>query len=81
MSSRVEALQKVDEGKGTFLFFVGAKPGARVVELLPGLVQAAVAGVPAVKWRLELADHYRRGAARTGQRPVPRRCSAQSLIR
>jgi glycyl-tRNA synthetase beta chain len=44
--STVEALQKLDEGKGTFLFFVGTKPGARAVELLPGLVQAAVDALP-----------------------------------
>ena len=44
--SSVEALQKLDEGKGTFLFFVGTKPGARAVELLPGLVQAALDALP-----------------------------------
>jgi glycyl-tRNA synthetase beta chain len=44
--STVEALQKLDEGKGTFLFFVGTKPGARAVELLPGLVQAALDALP-----------------------------------
>ena len=42
----VEALQKLDEGKGTFLFFVDTRPGARAVELLPGLVQAAVDALP-----------------------------------
>jgi glycyl-tRNA synthetase beta chain len=42
----VEALQTLDEGKGTFLFFVGTKPGARAVELLPGLVQAALDALP-----------------------------------
>ncbi len=44
--STVEALQKLDEGKGTFLFFVGTKPGARALELLPGLVQAALDALP-----------------------------------
>ena len=44
--STVEALQKLDEGKGTFLFFLGTKPGARAVELLPGLVQAALDALP-----------------------------------
>ena len=44
--STVEALQKFDEGKGTFLFFLGTKPGARAVELLPGLVQAALDALP-----------------------------------
>ena len=45
-ASTVEALQKLDEGKGTFLFFVGTKPGARAVALLPGLVQAALDALP-----------------------------------
>jgi glycyl-tRNA synthetase beta chain len=44
--STVAALQKLDEGKGTFVFFVGTKPGARAVELLPGLVQAALDALP-----------------------------------
>jgi glycyl-tRNA synthetase beta chain len=44
--STVEALQKLDEGKGTFLFFVGTKPGARAQQLLPGLVQAALDALP-----------------------------------
>jgi len=45
-ASTVEALHKLDEGKGTFLFFVGTKPGARAVALLPGLVQAALDALP-----------------------------------
>jgi glycyl-tRNA synthetase beta chain len=44
--STVEALEKLDEGKGTFLFFVGTKPGARAVELLPGLARAALDALP-----------------------------------
>src|SRR2546429_5744353 len=34
----LEALQRLDEGKGTFLFFLGTKAGERAVVLLPGLV-------------------------------------------
>ena len=36
----VDALQKLDEGKGTFLFFIGTKAGAAATELLPSIVQA-----------------------------------------
>jgi glycyl-tRNA synthetase beta chain len=42
----VTALQKLDEGKGTFLFFVGTKPGAAVTELLPQIVQASLDALP-----------------------------------
>jgi len=42
----VRELQKLDEGKGTFLFFVGKKPGERAVELLPGMVQAVLDQLP-----------------------------------
>ena len=45
-ASTVEALHKLDEGKGTFLFFVGTRPGARAVALLPGLVQTALDALP-----------------------------------
>ena len=44
--TQVAALEKLVEGKGTFLFFVGAKPGERAVDLLPALVQAALDGLP-----------------------------------
>lgn len=44
--SSVEALQRLDEGKGTFLFFVGSKPGAPSAQLLPGIVQAALEQLP-----------------------------------
>jgi glycyl-tRNA synthetase beta chain len=44
--STVAALHKLDEGKGTFLFFVGTKPGERAVALLPGLVQTALDALP-----------------------------------
>jgi glycyl-tRNA synthetase beta chain len=42
----VEALERLDEGKGTFLFYVGSKAGERAVDLLPGLVQAALEQLP-----------------------------------
>ena len=42
----VEALQRRDEGKGTFLYFVGIKQGVPAVELLPGLVQSALDALP-----------------------------------
>jgi glycyl-tRNA synthetase beta chain len=42
----VDALQKLDEGKGQFLFFIGRKPGAAVTELLPQIVQTSLDGLP-----------------------------------
>ena len=42
----VEALQRLDEGKGSFLFFVGARPGQAAIALLPGIVQAALDQLP-----------------------------------
>src|SRR5882757_6687531 len=42
----VDALQKLDEGKGSFLFFIGTKPGAAATELLPGIVQASLDALP-----------------------------------
>ena len=42
----VEELQRREEGKGTFLYYVGIKPGAAAVELLPGLVQGALDALP-----------------------------------
>jgi glycyl-tRNA synthetase beta chain len=44
--SSVEALQRLDEGKGTFLFFIGSKPGQLSAQLLPGIVQAALDALP-----------------------------------
>ena len=45
----VEALQKLDEGKGSFLFFVGTRSGSAVVELLPAIVQASLDALPIPK--------------------------------
>ncbi|HEY6517235.1 MAG TPA: glycine--tRNA ligase subunit beta [Steroidobacteraceae bacterium] len=42
----IEELQRRDEGKGTFLYYVGIRPGAAAVELLPGLVQSALDALP-----------------------------------
>jgi glycyl-tRNA synthetase beta chain len=42
----VEELQRREEGKGTFLYYVGVKAGATAVQLLPGLVQSALDALP-----------------------------------
>src|SRR5487761_426699 len=41
-----EALQRREEAKGTFLYYVGVRAGAPAVELLPGLVQGALDALP-----------------------------------
>jgi glycyl-tRNA synthetase beta chain len=45
-SSTVDKLQRLEEGKGSFLFFIGTKPGAAVTELIPGIVKAALEALP-----------------------------------
>jgi len=42
----VEELQRREEPKGTFLYYVGVRPGATAVALLPGLVQGALDALP-----------------------------------
>jgi glycyl-tRNA synthetase beta chain len=42
----VEELQRREEAKGSFLYYVGVKPGAPAVELLPSLVQSALDALP-----------------------------------
>ncbi len=42
----VDALQKLDEGKGSFLFFIGTKPGAAATGLLPQIVQTSLDALP-----------------------------------
>ena len=42
----IEALERIEEGKGTFLYFVGTRAGERTVELLPGLVQSVLDQLP-----------------------------------
>jgi glycyl-tRNA synthetase beta chain len=44
--TKLASLERVTEGKGTFLYFTGTRPGARTVELLPGLLQAALEALP-----------------------------------
>ncbi|HVY81024.1 MAG TPA: glycine--tRNA ligase subunit beta [Steroidobacteraceae bacterium] len=45
----VSELQKLEEGKGQFLFYLGTKPGTDTVALLPGIVQAALDALPIPK--------------------------------
>jgi glycyl-tRNA synthetase len=45
----IDALQRLDEGKGTFLFFIGTAPGQATVSLLPGIVQKALDTLPIPK--------------------------------
>ncbi|HEX5460152.1 MAG TPA: glycine--tRNA ligase subunit beta [Steroidobacteraceae bacterium] len=42
----VEELQRREEGKGTFLYYVGVRAGAAATELLPKLVQSALDALP-----------------------------------
>src|SRR6516164_743428 len=42
----VESLERIEEGKGTFLYFVGTRAGERTTELLPALVQTALDQLP-----------------------------------
>jgi glycyl-tRNA synthetase beta chain len=45
----VDTLQKLEEPKGTFLFFIGTKSGVDAVTLLPGIIQSALDGLPIPK--------------------------------
>src|SRR5262249_1727900 len=45
----LEALTRVSEGKGEFLFFEGSKAGVAAVNLLPGIVEKALAALPIPK--------------------------------
>ena len=44
--STVEALERIEEGKGTFLYYLGTRAGELTVALLPGLVQTALDQLP-----------------------------------
>ena len=58
----IEALQKLEEGKGTFLFYIGKKAGANTVELLPRIVQASLDALPIPKrmrWGAGTAEFVR----------------------
>jgi len=45
-ATAVEALERIEEGKGTFLYFSGSRAGEHTVQLLPALVQAALDQLP-----------------------------------
>jgi glycyl-tRNA synthetase beta chain len=45
----IDSLQRLDEGKGLFLFFIGTKPGTDTVALLPGIVQTSLDALPVPK--------------------------------
>ena len=45
----VEMLKSLEEPKGAFLFFIATKPGLDAATLLPGIVQAALDGLPIPK--------------------------------
>jgi glycyl-tRNA synthetase beta chain len=45
----IGSLQRLDEGKGLFLFLIGTKAGTQTIELLPGIVQASLDALPIPK--------------------------------
>jgi glycyl-tRNA synthetase beta chain len=45
----LEALGRIQEGKGEFLYFEAMQPGAETASLLPGMVQAALDALPIPK--------------------------------
>lgn len=45
----VEALGRIHEGKGEFLFFEGRKAGEATAQLMPGILQAALEALPIPK--------------------------------
>lgn len=58
----IDSLQKLEEGKGTFLFYIGKKAGANTVELLPKIVQASLDALPIPKrmrWGAGTAEFVR----------------------
>ncbi len=58
----VEALTRVTEGKGEFLFFAGSKPGVAAMSLLPAIVQRALEQLPIPKrmrWGSSSAEFVR----------------------
>jgi glycyl-tRNA synthetase beta chain len=42
----LDSLQRLDEGKGQFLFYIGTKAGSATPDLLPGIVQGALDALP-----------------------------------
>jgi glycyl-tRNA synthetase beta chain len=58
----VEQLQRLKEAKGTFVYFIGTKPGIDAVTLLPGIVETALAALPIPKrmrWGAGAAEFVR----------------------
>ena len=58
----LDALGRITEGKGEFLYFEGTKPGAPTASLLPGIVQAALDALPIPKrmrWGASEAEFVR----------------------
>ena len=58
----IDALQRLDEGKGQFLFYIGKKAGTNTVELLPRIVQASLDALPIPKrmrWGAGTAEFVR----------------------
>ncbi|HEX6638594.1 MAG TPA: glycine--tRNA ligase subunit beta, partial [Steroidobacteraceae bacterium] len=58
----VDALKRITEGKGEFLYFEGEKPGLRTVTLLPGVVQKSLDALPIPKrmrWGSSSAEFVR----------------------
>jgi len=58
----VESLGRVSEPKGDFLHYAGVRPGATTLELLPGIVQAALDGLPIarrMRWGAGSAEFVR----------------------
>jgi glycyl-tRNA synthetase beta chain len=44
--TEVTKLERIEEAKGSFLYFTGTRSGSRAVDLLPGIVQAALDALP-----------------------------------
>src|SRR5450755_3412385 len=58
----VEMLQRLQEAKGTFVYFIGTKPGIDAMTLLPGIVQSALDALPIPKrmrWGAGTAEFVR----------------------
>jgi glycyl-tRNA synthetase beta chain len=58
----VNELQKLEEGKGSFLFFIGTKPGAAATDLLPTIVQSSLDALPIprrMRWGSGTAEFVR----------------------
>jgi glycyl-tRNA synthetase beta chain len=58
----IDSLQKLEEGKGTFLFYIGKKAGSNTVDLLPRIVQASLDALPIPKrmrWGAGTAEFVR----------------------